>query len=172
VVIVLTPLTLFLFLTGRTWGTAMPYLLGQPSTQYHQQFIGGEFTASDSYAAAESLRAYTVPGDRLFVWGFRPELYYLTRTQPATRFIFQFPLVADWYPPEWRTETVDALWAAPPPAVVVARGDFMPWVTGRDADSNMLLQEYEDLNNWLIFNYEVAEEVGSFIIWQRKPPPE
>jgi len=160
-----------LYLYGQTWGTALPYLTHQisPST-YHTQFQGDQFVAGESVALAAYLRERVPPGEALFVWGFRPELYYLTETRPATRFIFQFPLVADWYPTEWQQQTVDRLWGALPPYVVVARGDFMPWVTGRDADSNMLLQEYTELNNWLIFNYEQEAEVGSFLVWKRKPP--
>jgi 4-amino-4-deoxy-L-arabinose transferase-like glycosyltransferase len=160
------------YLFGRTWGTALPYLTQrQPPQIYYEQFVGGEFVASDSAELAAYLEARLPRESSLFVWGFRPELYYLTHTRPATRFIFQFPLVADWYPAAWQQETVDALWAAPPPYVVVARGDFMPWVTGRDADSNMLLQEYTELNNWLIFNYEQDATVGSFLVWRLKETP-
>ncbi len=166
------PLTVaiaLLYLFGQTWGTAMPYLTQQlPPSDYYAQFQGDQFTADESAAVTTYLRERVAPGDTLFVWGFRPELYYLTQTRPATRFIFQFPLVADWYPVEWQQQTVDTLWDVMPPYVVVARGDFMPWVTGHDADSNMLLQEYTELNNWLIFNYEQETEVGSFLIWRRK----
>lgn len=159
----------FFYLYGQTWGTALPYLTQSlPQPTYYAQFQGDQFTADESAAVVAYLRERAAPGEPLFVWGFRPELYYLTETRPATRFIFQFPLVADWYPVAWQQQTVDTLWGVMPPYVVVARGDFMPWVTGRDADSNMLLQEYTELNNWLIFNYEQAAEVGSFLIWQRK----
>lgn len=160
---------LLVLLGWRVWGTALPYLIGQQDqTTYAAQFIGGEFVASDSLELAATIKA-TVPREStLFVWGFRPEIYYLTGTRPATRFIFQFPLVADWYPSAWRDEAVQTLWASLPPVVVVVRGDYMPWVTGVDADSNTLLQDFTELNNWLMFNYEPTDEVGSFIVWQRR----
>jgi hypothetical protein len=170
---IVAPLSIFgclIALYGQVWGTAMPYLRNHQSQQtYYQQFVGGEFVASESTAMATYLREHTSPNDPLLVWGFRPELYYLSNTRPATRFIFQFPLVADWYPLEWQQQTVDQLWGVLPPVVVVVRGDFMPWVTGRDADSNMLLQEFTELNNWLIFNYEQDTEIGNFIVWRLKP---
>jgi hypothetical protein len=110
----------------------------------------------------------TVPGGSLYIWGFRPEIYYLTGLNPATRFIFQFPLVADWYPQAWRQENVDTLWAALPPYVAVLQVDYMPWVTGSQDDSNTLLQSYEELNDWLIYNYEPETQIGNFFLWRRK----
>ncbi|MBZ0278348.1 MAG: glycosyltransferase family 39 protein, partial [Anaerolineae bacterium] len=151
------------------WSRALPYLTGQESQMdYYHHFQGGEFVADESLAVANLLRERVVPGDSLFIWGFRPEVYYLSDLNPATRFIFQFPLVADWYPPEWKQETVDTLWAAMPPYVLVLQVDYMPWVTGSHEDSNGLLQSFTELNNWLIYNYEFDTQIGNFFIWRRK----
>ncbi|MGB1286418.1 MAG: hypothetical protein ACPG7F_07800 [Aggregatilineales bacterium] len=90
--------------------------------------------------------------------------------RPATRYQAHFPLVADWYPEAWLQHNVDVLWAALPPYVLALEDDFMPWVTGKDADSHTLLQGYTELNNWLIFNYERDTEIGDFLIWRRKIP--
>lgn len=156
-------------LTFSTWGTAYPYLTGAVTQEtYLQHFVGGEYVASESVAMAQWLRERVPPTDTLYIWGFRPEVYYLSQLRPATRFIFQFPLVGAWYPPEWKQENVDVLWASLPPYVLVLQGDYMPWVTGRDADSNTLLNEYQALQDWLIFNYERTTQIGNFIVWQRK----
>jgi hypothetical protein len=160
-----------LYLSLFTWGKVLPYWLGQISEEgYTSQFVGGEFVAWESVAVADYLRARVVRGDTLYVWGFRPELYYLTGLRPATRFIFQFPLVASWYPQQWQQENVNLLWASLPPYALVVQGDFMPWVTGLDADSNMLLQEYTELNNWLIYNYTRDTQIGNIGLWRRKSP--
>jgi hypothetical protein len=135
------------------------------------RFVAGEFDAAESLRVAAYLRERTTPGDSLFIWGFRPEIYYLADLNPATRYIFQFPLVGSWYPAAWRQQAVEVLWAALPPYVLVVQGDFLPWVTGRDADSAMLLQEYEELNDWLIYNYEREAQIGTFQVWRRKPAP-
>jgi hypothetical protein len=152
------------------WPKAWPYLTGQETqVEYYRKFQAGEFIADESLLVADFLRERVAPGDSLFIWGFRPEVYYLSRLNPAVRFIFQFPLVAEWYPAAWREETVDLLWAALPPYVLVLQVDYMPWVTGRNEDSHTLLQEYTELNNWLIFNYERERQIGNFLIWRRKP---
>jgi 4-amino-4-deoxy-L-arabinose transferase-like glycosyltransferase len=152
------------------WPKAWPYLTGQETqAEYYAHFQAGEFVADESIQVANLLRERVVPGDSLFIWGFRPEVYYLSGLNPATRFIFQFPLVGEWYPQAWREETVDTLWAAMPPYVLVLQVDYMPWVTGRDEDSNTLLQEFQDLNDWLIYNYEPDTQIGNFFVWKRKP---
>ncbi len=154
------------------WRPALPYLLGhETEIAYATNFQAGEFVAAESLEVADYLRARVAPGDSLFIWGFRPEVYYLSGLNPATRFIFQFPLVAGWYPPEWKKQTVETLWAALPPYVLVLQVDYMPWVTGSHDDSNTLLQGYTELNNWLIFNYERETQIGNFFLWKRKPSP-
>jgi hypothetical protein len=157
-------------LAGLLWGRALPYLTGaEDALAYARRFQGGEFVADESLQVVEFLRQRVVPGDSLYIWGFRPEVYYLSQLNPAVRFIFQYPLVGAWYPVEWQQETVDILWAALPPYVLVLQVDYMPWVTGSDDDSNTLLQQYEELNDWLIYNYAREAQIGNFLIWRRQP---
>lgn len=151
------------------WPNAWPYLSGQENRlDYDKRFVAGEFVADESEAVADYLKARVSQGDSLYIWGFRPEVYYLSGLNPATRFIFQFPLVASWYPKDWQQQNVDTLWAALPPYALVLQVDYMPWVTGTHEDSNALLQQYTELNNWLIYNYERETQIGNFFIWRRK----
>jgi hypothetical protein len=147
----------------------LPYVAGRENQiSYYDRFVAGEFVAGESQRVADWLSARVQRGDSLYIWGFRPEIYYLTGLNPPTRFIFQFPLVADWYPALWRQENVDVLWAALPPYVLVAQVDYMPWVTGSEDDSNTLLQSYTELNDWLIYNYERETQIGNLFLWRRK----
>ncbi len=167
----LTALAFLCIIIVNIWPRAGPYLTGQESQiAYYGQFQAGEFIADESLEVANYLRERVAPGDSLFIWGFRPEVYYMSRLNPAVRFIFNFPLVAEWYPAAWREQTVDILWAALPPYVLVLQVDYLPWVTGSHDDSNTLLQSYSELNNWLIFNYERETQIGNFFIWRRKSP--
>jgi hypothetical protein len=163
-------LVVFALALAAVWGPALPFLTGrEDQTTYFDRFQAGEFNAGESQRVVDYLRARNVPGDSLYIWGFRPEIYYLTGLNPATRFFFQFPLVGNWYPQAWREENVDVLWAALPPYVAVLQADYMPWVTGSEEDSNTLLQGYADLNDWLIYNYERDTQIGNFFLWRRKP---
>jgi hypothetical protein len=169
----ITAFFLLALMAASIWPKVWPYLTGQQDqVTYFQGFVVGaadEFQADESLQVANLLRERVAPGDTLFIWGFRPEVYYLSQLNPATRFIFQFPLVGSWYPPEWREEAVDTLWAAMPPYALVLQVDYMPWVTGSNEDSNTLLQGYTEMNNWLIANYERDTQIGNFFLWRRKP---
>lgn len=168
-----TTLAAMLFIQATTiWLPNLDYLTGQQDQlAYYDGFRGGEYVAGESQRVVDYLRQHTTPGESLYIYGFRAEVYYLAQLRPANRFIFQFPLVAVGYPPAWQVENVAALWAQPPPYVLILQGDFMPWVTGRDADSNMLLHEDTELINWLIYNYERVEQIGNFLIWRQKDVP-
>lgn len=169
---IMLALTFIAMLINGVWRPTLPYLTGREDrATYYQRFQAGEFIAAESQQVIAFLRARVTPGDSLYIWGFRPEVYYLTGLKPPTRFIFQFPLVGDWYPPRWREENVEILWAALPPYVLVLKVDYMPWVTGEDADSHELLQAYTALNDWLIYNYEQETQIGNFLIWRRTRNP-
>ena len=155
------------------WFPQWDYLNGAQSQQsYYDDFRGGEYLASESQQVVDYLRARTTAADTLFIYGFRAEVYYLTGLRPATRFIFNFPIVATWYPQAWRDHTTAVLWQEKPPYAIIMRGDYMPWVTGCDLDSQLLLMENPDLRAWLEFNYERDVEIGNFLIWRLKPPSE
>ncbi len=173
----LVTLALLLILLKDTWVRAYPLLSGQQDLEAYyadpaHHFQGNDFKPWESQRLIRYLGRRTQPGDSLFVFGFRPEIYYLTGLRPATRFQAQFPLVADWWPPEWRAEAVDALWGALPPYVLVLQADYMDWVTGKkDQDSATLLahdERLQDLEDWMIFNYQEVRVIGDFRIWQRK----
>lgn len=161
--------TLLLGMAGTVWGTTWPYLRGEEDqATFYGRFQAGDFLAEQSLAVTEYLAMHTAPGDSLYIWGYRTDVYFLSQLEPATRFIVYIPLVTDWSLPAWKQENVDVLWADLPPYVLVMQRDEMPWITGRHADSHTLLQDYTELNNWLMFNYERVEEIDSFIIWRRK----
>jgi hypothetical protein len=166
---ILTGLVFLAIIWQGIWPQSLNYLRGlENQYAYYRRFQAGEFVAEESLGVAELLRERVAPGDSLFIWGFRPEVYYMSGLKPATRFIFQFPLVASWYPARWRQENVEVLWAALPPYALVLQVDYMPFVTGRDEDSHTLLNEYNELSDWLNFNYERELQIGNFFLWRRK----
>ncbi|MBN2470724.1 MAG: glycosyltransferase family 39 protein [Anaerolineae bacterium] len=154
---------------ANVWLPAWPYMTGKESQRdYYAKFVAGAFSAEEQLMVAEYLRERVAPGDTLYIWGYGTDVYYLSRLRPATRFIFHIPLATDWVPDGWRQENVDILWAAMPPYVLVKQGDYGPSITGTHKDSHELLQEYTELNNWLMHNYEPETEFPHYIVWRRK----
>ncbi|MCU0512089.1 MAG: glycosyltransferase family 39 protein [Anaerolineae bacterium] len=162
---------LLLIVLHSTWLRAFDYLTGRESrVQYYARFDeGGDVRPEQSLQMVDWLQPRLAPGDTLYIWGFRPEVLYMGGWRPATRFQAQFPLVAPWYPPDWRQQNVDVLWAAMPRYVLVLEADYMPWVTGSDLDSHQLLVQYPPLSDWLSANYErIDTKIGHFLIWKRR----
>lgn len=162
---------LLVILSLSTWVRAWEYVTGQETQQdYYARFVSGDVRPAESLQVIDWLLERVAPGDTLFIWGFRPEVYFVGGWRPATRFAVHVPLVGDIYPAEWQQQNVDVLWAAMPPCFIALENDYMPWVTGKNLDSHQLLQEYTELNNWLIYNYDRVHEIGDFLIWCRKQP--
>lgn len=152
-----------------TWARAWPYLNAQQDQMtYWHHFQANDVKPWESLAVVHYLQSQMPPGSSLYIWGFRPEIYYMGSWKPATRFIAHFPLATPWYPREWQQENVAVLWGVLPPFVIVLQSDYMPWVTNSHDDSHTLLQSYTELNNWLMYNYQRDITIGDFILWRKK----
>jgi 4-amino-4-deoxy-L-arabinose transferase-like glycosyltransferase len=150
-----------------TWRKAWPYLRGQQSEQdYFEIFSQGPVVASESLQVAQYVQQHSPPGSTLFIWGIRPEVYFLSHREPSTRFVFNSLLEGYWYPPTWHTETMNKLQAAPPPYVLVLTHDPHGEQTGYgDKDSYTLLETFPELNSWLRQNYKQETQIGNFLLW-------
>ncbi len=136
-------------------------------------FGGGDYSPGATYAAAERLAALTRPDDRVFVWGFEPLLYLVADRAPASRFIYNAPLLSPWCPHPWIDRTLADLRRDPPAAIVVVRNDAIPWVTGVPFDSETALGYFPDLARLIRAEYRPAAEVEDFVILThipREPP--
>jgi hypothetical protein len=126
----------------------------------------------DSRRAAQLARQWSAPGDTLFVWGFRPELYVYTGLPAAARFLDSQPLTgvpADRHltqskPVEGEsTRARRAELAATHPALILdGLGPFNP---------RLAIGEYADLRAWLAGYQEVAR-TDLTVIYRRVPRAE
>jgi hypothetical protein len=118
----------------------------------------------DSREAARILDEMARPGDTLFVWGYRPDLYVYTRLPAATRFLESQPLsgvLADRH--LFDTTTIPAPWTAAHRAELArSRPAFI--VDGLALYNPRLgLDQYEDLRQWLAQYQEVARTRGCIV---------
>lgn len=121
----------------------------------------------DSRAAAALTRQLAKPGETLFVWGYRPEIYVYTRLPAATRFLDSQPLTgvpADRHltqsaPVE--TEAARAhraeLAGSWPTFVLDGLGPYNP---------RLAITNYLDLRAWLA-NYREVARTGETVIYRR-----
>jgi hypothetical protein len=122
----------------------------------------------DSRTAARLVRALAKPGDTLFVWGFRPEIYVYSHLPAATRFLDSQPLTgvpADRHltqstPVETRESLARRaeLAASRPTLVVDGLGEY---------NRRLALTEFGDLRTWMAAYREVGRSAGS-VIYRRE----
>jgi Dolichyl-phosphate-mannose-protein mannosyltransferase len=122
----------------------------------------------DSRRAAQLARQWIKPGDTLFVWGFRPELYVYTGLPAATRYLDSQPLTgvpADRHLTESQpldTESTRArraeLLRTRPAFIMDGLGPFNP---------HLAIGAYSDLRPWLAQYQEVAR-TDFTVIYTRK----
>ena len=152
---------------------SFPWLLGYgwrwsaPDERSYLSRFGGE---QDNYQVnvevARYVAARSSPDDTLFIWGFEPVVYVLSDRRPATRFIYNYPLVGDWYPARWRQEAVDQLRRSPPAFILVVENDSLPTVTGLETDSATQLQDFPELLRLIEEGYVCERKTGGFQIYR------
>ena len=122
----------------------------------------------ESRAAAATIREMAKPGDTLFVWGYRPEIYVYTRLPAATIYLDSQPLTgvpADRHltqsepvetgaPARRRAQLVHS----DPTFIVDGLGPYNP---------RLAITQYPDLRAWLA-DYRLAARSGNCVIYRRR----
>ncbi len=128
----------------------------------------------DELAATARRVADATPGDEpLLMWGFEPAFYLYARRPFPGRFPFAYPLVTPWAPTVWRQDFMAAVDTTPPAAIVVRRGDPIPWVAGIPGDAAARLRRFTPLNQRLRRDYLPRPDLSSphLQVWIRVAAP-
>lgn len=144
---------------------------------------GNRFYESYSWARSDShfsdqlrvigyLQENTSPGDKVFVWGNEPLIYFLSQRRASTRFISNLALVSVWGPPAWQRELLRDLKNSWPRFIVVARNDSVPTVTYTNWDSEECLQTFPELATFISDNYHPVADLRDFSIYQHELNPQ
>jgi hypothetical protein len=118
----------------------------------------------DSRQCAAVLRPLEKPGNRLLVWGYRPELYVYTGLPAATRYLDSQPLTG--VPADRHLTSSDAVETRDPARrrreLVQARPDFIVDGLGR-YNRRLALTAYPELGAWLGQYREIGRTGGTII---------
>lgn len=104
----------------------------------------------DSRQAAALIREKARPGDTLFVWGYRPELYVYTRLPAASRYLESQPLTGVFADRHlFDTRASDAAWPAARRRELLAVEPV--WIVDGLAPINpaLAMDRYPELRSWL-----------------------
>ncbi len=75
---------------------------------------------------------------RLFIFAFRPQVYYNLGVSGPSKFAYNLPLRAAWSPKEWMENLEGEVMRDPPDFILMGRWDYYYWVTGNDKHSDDL----------------------------------
>ena len=124
----------------------------------------------DSRDAASQLRRFSAPGDTLFIWGYRPELWVYTGLRDATRFLDSQPLTgvpADRHLTQSNPVTSEAprsarqeLARSEPTFVIDGLSSFNP---------KLAIGQYPELREWFA-RYTLIARTASTSIYRRSAP--
>lgn len=151
-----------------TWEDTYRYIFGDQSrTEYYQQFrFGDSFLASESQEVSDYISDRASDDNHLYIWGFRPEVYFMSDLYSPTRFFNNHPLAATWSRTEWQNEAMLDIQSAQPFYVLVLENDSLSDVTGYEEDSHRLLRRFAEFETWLDENYIHETQIGNFQVWR------
>jgi hypothetical protein len=177
--LLLPPMVLMAARGFTTFGRRRDYLallLLIPMTRFGPSYLAAlanpawRDTAMDreSRAAAATIRAMSTPGDTLFIWGYRPEIYVYTRLPAATIYLDSQPLTgvpADRHLTQSEPVETGAparrraqLAQSRPSFIVDGLGPYNP---------RLAITQFPDLHAWLA-DYRLAGRSGNCVIYRRK----
>jgi hypothetical protein len=161
-------------LPGSFWHRSlvrMEFLLGEHGSSEQldsELYYLADYKLDTDRRVAMELDQRTAPGASVYVWGFEPGIYWLSRREPASRFIYDVPQRVKWQRDTPRRELMEDLLKNPPAMIVVAHNDVFPSVTGDDVDSAHALEQFPDLQKLLDAEYGQAARIEDFDLYQRK----
>jgi hypothetical protein len=121
----------------------------------------------DSQHAAKEVRALARPGDTLFVWGYRPDLYVYTRMTSDSRFWDSQPLTG--VPADRHLQVTDAIYGGPAAAnrEELARSHPTFVVDGLGLlNPKLAPSAYPELRPWLA-HYRLVARTNLSLIYRR-----
>jgi len=154
----------------------MPALLGRGKinaveiySRYRVQEITiNDFSFTDDYLLAQYLKTHTRKEEKIFIWGWEALVYFLSEREPASRYIFIYPLIQDNL--EKRRDAQKIFWKElnknKPRYFMVAKNDQNPI---DQIGSEKRLSLFPELGELLKRNYAKENETERFIIYRRMP---
>jgi hypothetical protein len=145
----------------------MSFLIGRTPTRVEldrKLYKVADYDLDVDRRTGEAVARLVSSTEPIFVWGFEPAVYWFSRREPASRYLYDVPQRAAWQRDHARGELLRDLAAKPPAAVVVQHGDTFKYVTGDELDSHDALSTFPELGA-LLDRYRLAETVADLDIY-------
>jgi hypothetical protein len=120
------------------------------------------FTIAKILQITEVVNNNSLPGEKIYVWGNEPLIYYRSNHDCASRFTSNVPLYWKDRAGPYRIEFLNEMNQNKPSLILVAKRDPMYYLTGLQVTSESMLKEFPEFEGLLKEKYRYIGEVGEF----------
>ncbi|MBN1475965.1 hypothetical protein JXA47_04355 [Candidatus Sumerlaeota bacterium] len=128
----------------------------------------GDYSHRANMLVADYIADITEPGDRIFIWGFEPAVYFHADRRSPSRFLISAPLVDPPPGTSWREEFMADLEANPPAVICTLSQDDQWYLHGVHGDSTQtLIESFPEFAQWIMANFTPDVQIEHFAVWRR-----
>ena len=127
---------------------------------------GTDFSSRADMEVADYVAAHTQPDEKIFIWGFEPEVYFLSQHENATRFIYNFPLYGPYAIGTLQQEFIRDLKAQQPVYILIVKNDAIPHVTATQQDSWAGYKSFNEFYDFVSRYYHFETTIEDFLIYR------
>jgi len=160
----------YLFFAGKpyykSYGDLFSYVTGESNLRdlYIKNGVTSDsvFTIGKIFQVTEEVNKNSMPGDKIYIWGIEPLIYYLSGRDCASRFTYNTPLFWKGGADIYRSEFLNEINRNKPTLILVAKRDPMYYITGLHESSESVLKEFPEFLSLLESRYHYLGETGEF----------
>jgi len=125
-----------------------------------------DFSSRADIEVADYIAGQTQPSEKIFIWGFEPEIYFLSQRENATRFIYNFPLYGPHARVDLQQEFISDLGMQKPVYMLIVKNDAIPHVTATSEDSWAAYKSFTDFHDFVSIHYHFETAIEDFVIYR------
>jgi len=131
-----------------------------------QEYTITDFSLREDYRLSQYLRTHTRKEEKIFIWGWESLVYFLSERQPASRYIFIYPLIQNNLDMRKNAQRIfwEELHEKKPRYFIVAKNDQNPI---DEMGSEKRLSFFPELGEFLRSQYVKKNETERFMIYRR-----
>ncbi len=126
----------------------------------------GHFSIQATYELSDYIKSHTNENDKILIFSFSSLPYYLSEREAPTRFFFNVPVIVRWARKDWREGFINDLKETPPEYFIFIEGDAIPWASGIDKDSFLIMEDWSELSKFFSDNYTYETKIEFFTLYK------
>lgn len=164
---------LYLLISAKPYYSSYPEFVGYLRGNVQLKELYSNSTTSDSvftikktFEAVDFVNGNSKSGDKIYIWGIEPLIYYLSGHDCASRFIYNTPLCWKGGDEKYRLEFMNEINADKPHLILVAKRDPMLHITGYNESSEQMLPRFPEFKSLVDKKYHHINDVAEFAFYK------